>query len=557
MIRSSHYFLLLSFVFLLSTMGCSKDNTGNETEDQQTVSEIVERISSTTEDYFSKCSSVSQLQSYISEIKGLKGVDDAYISENALFIDIKGWGKVAFLYPEQYDISLSGGNKIQATNDKTTIQTKSSNYEDGHYSVCIANQSFRNEMESFLHANNNAFAVFSVLELCGIHCDVVHPTLEWYLTEMFNYDSVILLTHGYIDRGLHWILTSDEVDKERFVEDYSEIIKKHEKDGNLDIMPVCVKERRNGVDYIVWYIAISEKMIESIPGGGFSSDLPHIVFNIACHSLQGNNALANAFIKQGANYYLGYNNKDSIGPKAMSSFFTNLLDGMSVEQAFARMDYKNEQIDDGHIAELLCIEDGKTDAGSSFILPPFLPKELYYLLGQYLPINRGYYPPLVEGDFLVNPLVYLYDSSNSHFSGQRDSNPVYFRFSNQDNGNLTISFEESASGGLEYDYGNGNIYGDGQNFTIVSDGIIEVTGFTLDSSLNMEYYTIYGDAIWIISGTKVSDTVENCQYGWYFKSIIKDRPEGGVIRFPDVGTTMVFKDGDGISGYYPFPSLSS
>lgn len=203
------------------------------------------------------------------------------------------------------------------------------------------------------------------------------------------------------------------------------------------------------------------------------------------------------------------------------------------------------------------IEDGKTDAGSSFILPPFLPKELYYLLGQYLPINRGYYPPLVEGDFLVNPLVYLYDSSNSHFSGQRDSNPVYFRFSNQDNGNLTISFEESASGGLEYDYGNGNIYGDGQNFTIVSDGIIEVTGFTLDSSLNMEYYTIYGDAIWIISGTKVSDTVENCQYGWYFKSIIKDRPEGGVIRFPDVGTTMVFKDGDGISGYYPFPSLSS
>lgn len=553
-----HPFFLICIIVPFFVLGCAKDKTGNESEEQKKeIYENVEKASSTTQDIFSKCSSVSQLQSHIDEIKKLKGVNDAYISEDALFIDINGWGKIAYLYPEQFDISSNNGKNVSNSTRKINIQTKGATNDDGHYSVCIANQAFRNEMESFIYANNNAFAMFSVLELCGIHCEVVHPTLEWYLTEMFNYDSVILLTHGYVDRGLHWILTSDEVDKERFVEDYSEIIKKHEKDGNFDIMPVCVKERRDGVDYIVWYIAVSEKMIRSIPGGGFSSELPHIVFNIACHSLQGNNSLADAFIDQGANFYFGFNNKDSIGPKSMSSFFTNLLDGMSVEQAYTKMDNKRERLDDGAISELLCIDDGIADAGSSFILPPFLPKELYYSLGQYLPIHRGYYPPMLEGDYLVNPIVYLYDSSYNHYVGQRDSYPAYFRFSNQDNSNLTINFEESASGGIEYDYGSGSVYGFGDEFTIVSDGITEVTGFTLDSSLNMEYYTIYGDAIWIITGTKVGDTVENWQYGWFFKSIIKDRPEGGISKFPDVGTTMVFKDGDGVSGYYPFPSVNS
>ena len=543
-------FLVLS-VSLFAFSGCGKGDNGNHQDENETnLIERVEKTTSTAGDYFDKCSTAEELRQYISDIKQIQGVNDAYINGNALFVDIQGWGKVAYLYPLKRDDSFSDLVKgVEFGNSDKTSRTKGNTPENERYSICYASQMNHDETFqqpiSVTSSNLNDY-----LSDKGFNFTAELFTIEWIYTKMLYYDSVIIDTHGNYDNGVHWLLTANEIGKEEWAENYSKLAESFSALGDSESMAMSSKELRNGVYQRVWYIAVSEEAIKNIPGYGFETERPHIVFNAACQSLTGTQRLADAFIKQGATCYLGFDEINCVGHKSAMSMFFYLAKGYSIEEAYELMQYK---IDSKTNAKLLCIEDNTKNLASTYILPPFIPEELNSALGQYLPINRGYNPPNIEGDYIVNPVVYLYDSSYSYYAGQRDSNPAYFRFSNQNSISQTISFEEIASGGIEYDYGSGHIYGDENRFTIISDGITEVTGFKLDSSLNIEYYKTYGDAIWIISGTKIGDAIENWQHGWLFKSIIQDRPEGGIIRLPDVGTVMVFKDGDGVSGYYPFP----
>ncbi len=550
MLRTRYLFFVIT-AFLFFSFGCGKDNTGNPTVEITTdVKEKIELASSTAGDYFGKCSSINELQKYLEDIKKINGVKSAYISGNALFVEIDGWGKVAYLYPTKYDDSIFDALKSYVPEKhKKPFQTMSSQSDDIRYSICLADQVSRND-DFKEQASVLSSSLTSMCYDAGVPFVEEDMTVEWIFTKMLDYDAVILHTHGCYDQGQHWIATANEIGIEKWVDNYSEMESKLKPLADSESMAMCIQETRDGEKYRVWYIAISEKAIDNIPGHGFSSSNPHIVFNTACESLKSNEALADAFIHQGANYYFGFNGINSIAPGSAWELFRKLTRGESIKQAIESMTFVRDK--DG--AVLICKEDGSLDISATYILPPFITTDLNSALGRYLPINRGYNPPIIEGDYIVNPIVYLYDSSYSHYAGQRDSNPAYFRLLNQDNVSCTIQFEEKASGGIEYDYGSGQIYGNGNNFTIISPGIVDITGFKLDSNLDIENYNIIGEGVWIISGTKVGDSIEGWQYGWIFTNVIQDRPEGGVIKLPEIGTVMVFKDGDEISGYYPFPS---
>ena len=86
-------FLVLS-VSLSAFSGCGKGDNGNHQDENETnLIERVEKTTSTAGDYFDKCSTAEELRQYISDIKQIPGVNDAYINGNALFVDIQGWGK--------------------------------------------------------------------------------------------------------------------------------------------------------------------------------------------------------------------------------------------------------------------------------------------------------------------------------------------------------------------------------------------------------------------------------------------------------------------------------
>ena len=500
MSRTNLYLVYVATLLLFILFGCGKDIEGNNSEEQVTdIKERAEIVSSAAGDFFSNCSTIDELKKHLNDIKKIPGVKNAYISGNALFVEIEGWGKVSYLYPSKYDASII--NEMEGYSQpyhKTTSQTKGDQSDLIRYSVCLADQVSHND-DYKEQASVLSSRLASMCSNVGITFVEEPMTVEWIFTKMWDYDAVILHAHGCYDNGQHWIATANEIGIEKWVENYSELGVKFESLSDSESMAMCIKETRGGKEFRVWYIALSEKAIRNIPGPGFISDNPHIVFNTACESLKNNDALADAFIHQGANYYYGFNDTNSIAPGSVWDLFRHLTKGESFEQAFETMSF----LKDNKGAILICKEDGSLIASSTYILPPIIPEALDSALGQYMTINRGYNPPFVEGEFIVNPLVYLYDSSFSHYTGQRDNNPVYFRFKHQDNGSLTIEFEESASGGIEYDYGNGHIYGNGNMFTIIANGITEVTGFTIDSSLNIEDYTILGQAIWFFSGTKV------------------------------------------------------
>lgn len=467
-----------------------------------------------------------------------------------MFVDIEGWGIISYLYPTERDIDFDALHKSANHSIETKMLLSKSDIVDNlRYRICYASQMDKDET----FKQPIAWTTTNLKGLCSDNIEFSHEsfTIDWFYTKMLYYDSVIIDTHGMYNNGVHWILTANEIGIEKWVDNYSELEDRFSALADFETMASCVKEIRNGVEYRVWYISISEKAIENIPGNGFETNRPHIVFNTACQSVMGNRSLADAFIHQGANFYFGFDEINYIGHKSAMELFFYLVNGCSVLEAFSVMKYL---VDYKSGAKLNCYGDNENDPSSTFILPPYISEELFSALGQYLPINRGYKPPFIEGEYLVNPIVYLYDSSYSHFSGQQDSNPVYFRFTNQDSSSLTIAFEAISSGGIEYDHGIGHVYGRGNSFTIISNGITEVTGFTMDNSLNMENYTMYGEGVWIISGTKDGNTIKNWQYGWLFTDITQNRPEGGIIKFPEIGTVMVFKDGDGVSSYYPFPS---
>ena len=546
--------LLFLLLCLSAISGCNKDAPEYIQRQKDLMAKKAEAISIEAQNFFEMCSSMDELKEHLGEIKKIDGVQDAYISGGALYVDVKGWGKVAYIYQPEYDFEVDYDFQDKLSELLSTIQTKGSSSKNNHYSVCIGNQIFNNENLGYIYDSNTAFALVSFLRLNGIECSVVQPTLEWISSGMYDYDSAILLTHGFYDYGLHWILTSEELGLEKWIDNYSEIENKLAEKGNAFLMPACVKETRGGKDYKAWYIAVSDLYIKSTNSRGFSEGIPHIVFSVACHSLEGNDSMANAFINKGADYYLGYDNKNSIGPKAFSDFFVKLVEGKSVAEAFNTMGYKRDLRYHG---ELHCVPNPNDfeDAWSTYIVPPNIPSKFVASLGNGIIINRGYYPPKIEGEYIVSPLIYQYGTWPYYYSGMELPYTVHISFSGQDNDNMTINVEIANSNGLEKTSGIGHLGGFGKQFSVYLNGEGQGTGYAYNENYELYPFSQAYTADILLSGTVNGTYIEGLQYGFTVTGK-SEEPTNAIIHVADVGTTMVFRDGDGITVFFPFPATA-
>ncbi len=545
--------VLLSFI-----VGCNKNNPDYFQRQRDKLNKKAEVIASETQHYFEKCSSTDELKEYLKEIKRINGVKDAYISGNALYVDVKDWGKVAYIYQPEYDFEVDDDlkNKLSELSAQfTKTQTKGSESRNNHYSVCIGNQLFNNEDLGYIYHSNTAFALVSILQLYGIECSVVQPSLEWISSGMYNYDSVILLTHGSYDNGLHWILTSEELGLENWMNKYSEAENKLAEKGNAYIMPAYVSETRGGKVYRAWYLAVSDLYINSINSRGFTEGTPHIVFSAACHSLEGNSSLAEAFINKGADFFLGYDNENSVGPKAFADFFANLAEGKSIAEAFSVMRYKRDPSEP--YAELHCVPiiDYFSDAWMTYIVPPMIPSKFTLSLSNQIQINRGYYPPTIEGEYYVSPLIYQYGTWPYYYPGLELS-PVYISFSGQDNDNMTINVEIINSNGLERTSGIGHLGGFGNQFSVYVNGQGQGTGYAYDENYELYSFSQTYTADIILSGAVNGTYIDGFQYGFTITGKSAEPTPYAIVHVADVGTTMVFRDGDGVSGCYPLTSVA-
>lgn len=323
-----------------------------------TIAEYVVSINECITPLFSESDNIMQLATHLDYFKTLDGVQDIWTTNTALYIMTKGGLTLSWTYtPEEMETveeEYLAGFSSRETKTRN-IATRSIPY-DGHdishdyNKVCIINQQYNDDdRKTYLKAYDDLADVFEnngfgkVKRIDGAEAD-----LDFFTYSLTQYDIIFLVTHGNFDGNNHWIATGEEVTdvtNEKIcnmllkLSNSREICKQKEFYG---INYGTLTEKRGNKTTSIMYVGISDTYIKERMQGEFKNT---IIFNTACQSLMGNNKLASAFLDKGASLYLGYDDTNTIGKEAGPEFFNNMIDGMTVEEAFNKLpEDKREQI---------------------------------------------------------------------------------------------------------------------------------------------------------------------------------------------------------------------
>ncbi len=330
------------------------------------VCEKVAEINEVVAEYYMQCESIEELMQHADDIEALDGVEYIFSNDNTtLYVAIKDFGTISYSYYPELEISdttVIQGTRFEHPLKKTNAQTLYSHQNFG--GLLIVNQQSRDENRKFYSERYDNLLAF--LNESGFEHSFLEPSpdVEFFRNGLYDYDYVFLITHGGYEfdtnrfeddpyyRGLHWLLTSEEVlrgaDGQLMPTELAALRSTY---NESEVSVATIKEKRNGEWTQVSYKKVSNHFIAS-SNKSFNNPGKAIVFNTACHSMQGprqdiyegdsiNYSMATAFSKNGAGIYLGYDESNSHGKLAGLQFYYNLLSGMSIKGAFDNLQYDN------------------------------------------------------------------------------------------------------------------------------------------------------------------------------------------------------------------------
>lgn len=364
------YFLKVFLLSVLFFIGCSKDEAIDNVdpdvpdveiseEEMKIAIQNLERVDQKMQPLFQASESLDDLAQHLDEIKAMEGVEDAWADEDAetLWIQIEKGGKVAYYYPIKFSVDESSLLK-SSTEAIKMIDTKAVENKN----VCIINQ-VSNDLEQS-GTTVSCQILKSQFESAGFSTTIINCeefTRDFINTKMPQFEIVFLITHGELSKFnvgklefsiLHWLLTGEKVDISDWAwrlwgnnwNDIKTTLGLWSEDA---VFPVTEKRILNSgteasyIDY--YYLAVSENYLKENMNDFSSSN--SILFNTACHSLEGDSDLWLVFKDKKVGAYLGLDDTNSIGPKAGVAFFENMLAGMTVSEAFNALpaSLKNEE----------------------------------------------------------------------------------------------------------------------------------------------------------------------------------------------------------------------
>ena len=154
-----------------------------------------------------------------------------------------------------------------------------------------------------------------------------------------------------------------------------------------------------------------------------------------------------------------------------------------------------------------------------------IPADLLNKVKLHITIYDGTTPPNIEGTFLLDPMIGVYDSNGNDISGMNFGGYA-LKFTNQNTSINTFDYEDKQNG-MVLQSGKGVISGSGNNFTVY----IETKG--RNNGINTTSAIIY-------TGTKTAEGIRNLKHVLVLVSK-DDDPEHKLV---DVGTCRIYKDGD-------------
>ena len=353
--------ITVCFLFLqLLFAGCSKeeaiDNVDPDVpeveipeEEMEIAIQNLERVDQKMQPLFQASESLDDLAQHLDEIKAMEGVEDAWADEDAetLWIQIEKGGKVAYYYPIKFSVDESSLLKSSKEAIKM-IDTKAVENKN----VCIINQ-VSNDLEQS-GTTVSCQILKSQFESAGFSTTIINCekfTRDFINTKMPQFEIVFLITHGELSIfNVHWLLTGEKVNISDWTswDDHWNSTKIELGLWSEDaVFPITEKRMLNSGteasyrNYYYW--GVSENYLKENMND-FSSP-NSILFNTACHSLEGDSDLWLVFKDKKVGAYLGLDDTNSIGPKAGVAFFENMLAGMTVSEAFNALpaSLKNEK----------------------------------------------------------------------------------------------------------------------------------------------------------------------------------------------------------------------
>lgn len=312
--------------------------------DENKVAEDINKVNLSISPLYIECRSIEEMTSHLPTIKLIDGVEDAWTDSQALFVKIRDWGMISYLYPP----ALEPVGGLTLLTNKRHVQRSSSLNDHIHATTtraCIFYQPSSDENKDYKEAKDVADGLALKLRRMGISCDYedVNKSPSFFVDDIFNYDLVFLMTHGDYDGKHHWLFTGEEIlcsYDDSIVNDAQAWLKyllKHKLSPNK--MSIDTQfEIRSGRPVVVHYVKVSEQYIGSSKKT-FVNPNSAMVFNLSCQSLKGPDdkmdvSLAQVFLNKHVGCYLGYTDTNGIGHGGGEYFFYGLLNGKHAQSSF-------------------------------------------------------------------------------------------------------------------------------------------------------------------------------------------------------------------------------
>jgi len=386
--------------------------------DESVVKQDIEKISDAIMPLYLQSSSISEIVNLLPTISNTDGVEDAWTDSQSLFVKIRDWGTLTFLYPPRR--SSSPNDIFMARQTSQPLKRSIQDNNNDAKSICIVNQ--MSNARQFDYDTELKDSLEKHCKLWGLNTKRVNvPTRDFYKNDMFEYDIVFLDTHGYYAKGLHWLLTGEMVmhsiieyetskDVNYIIEElyswpllWKERVFSLKYGSPLDISLAWVKDSlNNGKWRADCYVAVSQNFIKS-SGRKFNANGRTIMFNAACQSVKNDPGMAAVFTKdKGAACYLGYDDTNTKGGQAGTHYIEYLLSGKSAESVY------NQMLKDDYMCKL-CKEDTIIDNQR---IQPTLRSYTYGVKADTLRITHPLTRDVEETKFDDGSIGYIFSGEN-------------------------------------------------------------------------------------------------------------------------------------------------
>ena len=171
---------------------------------------------------YAQCESIDDIAQHLSEIKSAEGVEDAWISNQTLFVKIKDWETITYNFPPEdgeYD-GIFAQEALSQVRERAKAPNSGSSHQDYTEDIkklCVINQQYRDDNRKSRKKAQKDFVNLALhigrrVEGCAVSSrNSLSPM--FFLKDIYDYDYIFLMTHGNYDEetGLHWLLTGEQL----------------------------------------------------------------------------------------------------------------------------------------------------------------------------------------------------------------------------------------------------------------------------------------------------------------------------------------------------------